>query len=41
MNDGDFMNEFKLHWTVSNFATYYNRNSSEGNNITSQATKTL
>jgi len=22
--DGDFMNEFKLHWTANNFATFYN-----------------
>jgi len=24
LNDRDFMNEFKLHWTVNNFLTYYN-----------------
>jgi len=24
VNDGDFMKELKLHWTISNFATYYN-----------------
>jgi len=24
LNDGDFMKEFKLCWTVNNFATYYN-----------------
>jgi len=24
VNDGNFMNEFKLHGTISNFATYYN-----------------
>jgi len=24
LNDGHFMNEFKLHWTVNNFATSYN-----------------
>jgi len=23
-NDRDFMNEFKLHWTINNFASYYN-----------------
>ena len=24
LNEEDFMNEFKFHWTVNNFATYYN-----------------
>jgi len=24
LNDGDFMNEFKLQWTVNNFLIYYN-----------------
>ena len=24
LNDGDFMNEFKLNWTINNFATIYN-----------------
>jgi len=24
VNDSDFMNEFKLHWTIYNFAIYYN-----------------
>jgi len=24
VNDGDFMNEFKLHRTINNFAIYYN-----------------
>ena len=23
LNDEDFMNEFKHHWTINNFATYY------------------
>jgi len=25
VNDGDLMNEFKLLWTINNFATYYNQ----------------
>jgi len=24
VNDGNFKNEFKLHWTINNFAIYYN-----------------
>jgi len=24
LNDWDFMNEFKLHWTANSFAAYYN-----------------
>jgi len=39
LNDGDFMNVFKFHWTVKNFATYYN--SSDGNDIKPEAIKGL
>jgi len=24
VNDGNFMNKYKLNWTFNNFATYYN-----------------
>jgi len=24
LNDGDFLNEFNVHWTVNNFAAYHN-----------------
>jgi len=35
LNDGDIMNEFKLHWTINNFATYYNPKQISAHNFVS------